>query len=214
MGVKFSINVMSFTDHLFIYFNFSPNMMVGWGKILAGTKCPRPSSYTQPYRLFLIQPCLTSIPAVQYSLICHVLNANFNVLPSHMLWKKESATVMLWLPSNPQLNKHRDHLQVGRHWDVCLSGQSTSLTLVQLTLSLSNAKNKRLQVFTTATSHCDRRSWSCCGWLKKVEWHGSAAFMVFQGSSFKVFKADVEKMSNFRGHYIKGSKSNGMKETD
>lgn len=135
---------------------------------LAGTKCPCPSSYPQPYRLYLIQPCLTSIPAVQYSLICHVSNANFNVLPSHMLWKKESATVMLWLLSNPQLNKHRGHLQVGRHWDVCLSRLSTSLPLLQLTPYLSNAKGKRRQELTTATSHCDLHSQSCSGWLRNL----------------------------------------------
>lgn len=113
------------------------------GKILAETRRPRPSSYPRPHRLYLIQPCLTSTPAAQYHLICHVSNANFNVLPSHMPWKKESATVMLWLLSNPQLNKHRGHLQVGRLWHVCLSRQSTSLPLLQLTPSLSNAKRRR-----------------------------------------------------------------------
>lgn len=85
------------------------------------SKVPHPSSYPRPRRLHLIQPCLTSIPAVQYSLICHVLNANFNVLPPHMLWKGESASAMLWLLSNPQLNKHRGYLQVGRDRDVCVS---------------------------------------------------------------------------------------------
>ena len=113
---------------------------------------PHPS-YPLPYWLYLIQPCLTSIPAVQYRLICHVSNANFNVLPSHMLWKKESAAVMLWLLSNPQLNKHKGHLQVGRQRDVCLSRQSTSLLLLQLlqlTPSLRNAKVKRRQELRTA----------------------------------------------------------------
>lgn len=121
-------------------------MRTGFGR----NKVPHPSSYPRPLRLHLIQPCLTSIPAVQYSLICHVLNANFNVLPPHMLWKGESATVMLWLLSNPQLNKHRGHLQVGRHRDVCLSRRSTSLPSLQLTPYLSNAEGKR--DLTTATS--------------------------------------------------------------
>lgn len=89
-------------------------------------------------------------PAVQYRLICHVSNANFNVLPSHMLQKTESAAVMPWLPSNPQLNKHKGHLQVGRHWDVCLSRQSTSLPLLQLTPSLWNTEVKRCRELTAA----------------------------------------------------------------
>lgn len=100
--------------------------------------------YPPPYQLYLIQPCLTSIPAVQYRLICHVSSANFNALPSHMLWKKDSATPMLWLPSNPQLNKHRGQLQVGRHWDVCLSRQSAALPSLQLTPSLSDGKSSQL----------------------------------------------------------------------
>lgn len=95
----------------------------------------------QPYRLYLIQPCISSIPAVQYSRVAHVLNANFIAPPSHMLWKMESATAMLRLLSSAQLSKRGGHLQVGRHRDVCLSRQSTSLPLLQLTSPLSGAKN-------------------------------------------------------------------------
>lgn len=40
--------------------------MVWWGRILAETLCPCFSSYPRPHRLYFIQPCLTSIPAVQY----------------------------------------------------------------------------------------------------------------------------------------------------
>lgn len=62
--------------------------------------------------LDLVQPCFNGLPAVQYNLVSHVLNANFNVPPSQMLWKMESDTVMLRLLSNPQLNKRGGHLQV------------------------------------------------------------------------------------------------------
>lgn len=84
-------------------------------------KVPQRSGFTRKnvekltslaYRLYLVQPCINGIPAVQYNLVSHVLNANFSVPPSHMLWKMESATVMLRLLSNPQLNKRGGHLQV------------------------------------------------------------------------------------------------------
>ncbi len=165
-------------------------MMVWCGRVLAATWCPRPSSYPRPYRLYLIQPCLTSTPAVENRLICHVSNANFNVVPSHMPWKKESATVMLWLLSNPQLNKHRGHLQVGRHWDVCLSRQSTSLPLLQLTPFPLKCKGEETASAQNRTSRCDLHYYSCHGWPRKLGWHESAAFMV---SKFKVVRGPMQK---------------------
>lgn len=84
-------------------------------------KVPQRSGFTKknvekltfgPCRLYLIQTCISGIPAVQYSRVSRVLNANFNVPPSHMLWKMESAAVMLRLLSNPQLNKRGGHLHV------------------------------------------------------------------------------------------------------
>lgn len=76
--------------------------------------------------------------------------------------KKECGTVMRWLLSNPQLNKHRGHLQVGRHWDVCLSRQSTSLPLLQLTpLPLKRKGEETARAYNCL---CDLHSQSCCSW--------------------------------------------------
>lgn len=64
-----------------------------------------------------------SIPAVQYHLICHMYQTS--IYWPHICRGKKAAK--LWLRSNPQLNKHEGHLQVGRLGDICLLRQSTLL---------------------------------------------------------------------------------------
>lgn len=97
------------------------------------------------------QPCLTSIPTVQYSLICHVLNANFNVLPPHMPPKGESrpqrcsgcCPILSWINTGAICRLADTEMFV-------FQGDSTSLPSLQLTPCLSNAEGKR--DLTTATS--------------------------------------------------------------
>ena len=111
------------------------------------------------------------------------------------------ATAMIWLQSHPQLNKYKSHLQVCRHQGVCLSRLSTSLPLVQLTRSLSNAKVKRkrrgksLQLCSSLLISCNYRdalTGESLGWQESGEYRGGG------------------KMSNFRGRYIKGIILNRM----
>lgn len=109
---------------------------------------------SQPHQLYLIQLCISGIPAVQCSRVSHVLNANFIVPPSHMLWKMESATVMIRLLANPQLSKSRTHWQVGRCKDVCLSKHSTFLPFLQLTLFLSVAKRGSFPAIFLSSGAC------------------------------------------------------------
>lgn len=105
-------------------------------------------------------PYLPSLPSLLFSYrhLSFVMyqTQNFNVLPPHMLWKRPAATLMLWLLSSAQLNKHSSHLQVGRRCDVCLSRRVQPPLLLSSptplpvppspSFSLSEAKVRLVQV--------------------------------------------------------------------
>lgn len=107
-----------------------------------------------------LMPYLPSLPSLLFSYrhLSFVMyqTQNFNVLPPHMLWKRPAATLMLWLLSSAQLNKHSSHLQVGRRCDVCLSRRVQPPLLLSSptplpvppspSFSLSEAKVRLVQV--------------------------------------------------------------------
>lgn len=143
--------LLSFTLHCSEHVNTtnggnSPNTMVWWARVLAEAWRRYPTSYPLTCRLYLIR---ASLLFNTFSFVIYQIQTS-TYCPHICCGRRSLATVMLWLLSNPQLYKHKGHLQVGRHRDVCLSRQSTSLSFLQLTPSPPNVKVKRRQELTTA----------------------------------------------------------------